>query len=471
MFGKRLGAGFGVFTLVASVLILLNRREKGGEHRMWLIFALLLGAAVQSMIDVCLTNVVVSIVLLFVLSGDSWFKRLMPQWGRWMEALCSMFRPWLRISVLARELKGEEERQGCRVFARSWFILKVIAPGMFLALLFVILLGQGNQVFAHGVTTILLKIGELLRFFETITAGWAFFWVVIFFAGSALLLPFSAGHPEKWAKRLPGFPEPENRLLSVLRSAFVLLILNLIFLWANSIDVLYLWFHTVLPKGVSYSQYVHHGVYSLTATVVVAGLVLSLIFHQASHIAESRWIKGLALFWIVQNLFLVMGVFLRLKMYVDVYWMTPKRAYVGVFLLLVTVGFILLTCRILMRKDLKWLILSNLTAVFVLFYVLQFLDVERWVADYSFRNWLEDPKQDLDEQFFEDVGPSGWPALLGVLKSGRQECMRKTAERLLKDNCDRERCLMKTESWQSFQYRRSVYRAKLFEGEGLYNSP
>ena len=84
-----------------------------------------------------------------------------------------------------------------------------------------------------------------------------------------------------------------------------------------------------------YSEYVHEGVFSLIAAVLLSAVVLSGIFLQDSAVTGRGWLKGLAHLWILQNLVLIAGVFLRLKLYVDAYQFTVLRVYVACFLALV----------------------------------------------------------------------------------------------------------------------------------------
>jgi len=76
---------------------------------------------------------------------------------------------------------------------------------------------------------------------------------------------------------------------------------------------------------------------------------------------------GLALAWIVQNVILVAGVFMRLKLYVDAYLLTQDRVYVAVFLCLVLAGYGFLVLRVLNRIGLLDLFRLNMAAVCVLF--------------------------------------------------------------------------------------------------------
>ena len=131
-------------------------------------------------------------------------------------------------------------------------------------------------------------------------------------------------------------------------------VLNVLFFAANTADVLYLWNGGALPDGVTYSQFVHHGVYGLIAAVVLSAILIVVIFQQVPAIRAAPAVKALSLFWILQNVVLITGVLLRLQRYVDVYDLSELRVYVGCFLLLVTTGFGLLTVHVLKHKG-SWM--------------------------------------------------------------------------------------------------------------------
>ena len=193
----------------------------------------------------------------------------------------------------------------------------------------------------------------------------------------------------------------------------ILFALNALFFAVNTIDVVYLWMHTAVPEGMNGKQFLHEGVNSLITATVLAGIVLSVLFQQSGEVTQSRALKGLAFAWIAQNLVLIAGVYFRLKLYVDTEEMTAKRVYVACFLLLVTLGFIFLCAHVRRGRGASRLIWRNTVATFVLFFVLQFLDVIGWVCRYNVERGPkrgEGPGFNIAYQL--NLGPNAWPVLL-----------------------------------------------------------
>jgi hypothetical protein len=157
---------------------------------------------------------------------------------------------------------------------------------------------------------------------------------------------------------------------------------------------------------------------SLITATVLAGIVLSVLFQQSAEVTQSRALKGLAFAWIAQNLVLIAGVFLRLKIYVDTEEMTAKRVYVASFLLLVTLGFAFLCAHVRRGRTVSRVIWRCAAATFALFFVMQFPDVIGWVCRY---NVERGPKRGEGHGFniaYQlTLGPNAWPVLLEKAES------------------------------------------------------
>ncbi len=101
-----------------------------------------------------------------------------------------------------------------------------------------------------------------------------------------------------------------------------------------------------------------------------------------------------------------------------------------IFLALVLVGFILLTIKIAQDRSISWLIGGCVVAVFVTFYITQFLDLAGWSANYNVAVMEKDPGHIFDSKTMCIWGADVWPAL-------------RRAHELAPNNLDI------TESWQA----------------------
>jgi hypothetical protein len=239
-------------------------------------------------------------------------------------------------------------------------------------------------------------------------------------------------------------------------------LLNALFCCVNTLDVIYLWARQTLPANVSYSAFVHEGTASLIIAVVFSAILLAGMFHQIRSVSSWKPLRLLGMLWIAQNLVLLAGMFLRVKLYVNALDLTVTRVNLTFFLLLVTAGFVLLGIRVWWQRPLGWLLHANMLATFFLFYSVQFLDTERFVAGYNVKLWQGSGQhRTLDLSYLEALGPSAFDAIGEVARTGPNPGDGADARNfLLNARTDAENSLSKT-PWASFQLRARHYQGRL----------
>src|SRR4030095_5668712 len=96
---------------------------------------------VQAAIDLCLTNIVVTVILLGVLMGESSYPSLPAGWARWWEGilawLCAPER-WLWLAGQVAHPARRGARNGAGVRKAAWRLWTIAAPALGLLLLFTI---------------------------------------------------------------------------------------------------------------------------------------------------------------------------------------------------------------------------------------------------------------------------------------------------------------------------------------------
>ena len=406
------GLSLGIFAMLA-VASLVVAHGSGISPRTLTVAALLVPSAIQTGIELSLSNVIVLGAIGTVALGETAFASLHGASSRWAESAWALARPiagwkWMP-SILRRSPLA-----GAQLGRASETIVRVILPTAAVALVFAVLLGAGNAVLGRWIFTAINAVVGWFADPELIFAR-TLLWLALATFALTILRPREI--PERnriWHRPVPDLPQPKNAALALWRSITVLAVLNALFFAANTADALYLWTGGALPEGVTYSEFVHHGVQNLIAAVLLSAVVIVLIFQQVPAIRTAPAVKALSLFWIAQNVVLITGVLLRLQRYVDVYDLSELRVYVGCFLLLVTVGFGLLTVHVIRHKGLGWLLFTNLVATFALFFVLQFLDVAKWVAESNVARWEANRSRTLDVDYLASLGTSAIPSLIRV---------------------------------------------------------
>ena len=404
------GLSVAVFALTLGGIILGNREGASKKRTTRLLVALLAGAAVAAAVETGCTNTIVLLTLIIALAGETFFSDVESPWGRWLSQCGALFFAPGRIFWLGARLMEVAFGGGICGIGRVIGGCLLVIPALVLALIFGSLLASGNAVFGSWTNSFFDWIWkELALYLDPYRIA---FWCLAALLVLPLLRPARVSSWWwNWTENTPRLPEIIPNRAALISSGLVLIVLNLLFLVANVADALFLWSGQALPAGVDYKSYVHEGVNTLIATVILTAIVLTAIFHQSLNVAQRRELKVLAYVWIAQNLFLLLSVALRIKYYIVAYEMTVARLGVIIFLILVATGFVLLTIKIARDKSLSWLIGGCVLAVFATFYITQFLDLAGWSANYNIACWEKDRTKQLDFWHLYQCGPDAWPAL------------------------------------------------------------
>jgi Domain of unknown function (DUF4153) len=403
------GFSVAVFFLALTGIILGNREERGGKYAA-LMMCLMAGAIFEAAVETCITNTLVLLALTIALAGETYFRRVESFWGRWLSQMVALiFAPgrvfWLSARMMEVAFSGGMGWMGGLI---GGCVLAI--PALVLALIFGSLLATGNAVFGSWFNSF------FDWFWKELASLFDFSRIVFWCFAAFLILPFLRPaniSSELWKSTilLDRLPEIIPTSGAIFSSGLVLVVLNLLFLIANVADALFLWSGQALPPDVSYKSYVHEGVEALIVTVILSAVVLATLFQQSLKVAQRRELKVLAYIWIVQNLFLIVSVTEKLRRYIVTYEMTVARLSTIIFLALVCVGFVSLTIKIIQARSLAWLINGCLFAIFITFYVTQFMDLAGWSANYNVSVMEKNPDHRFDSYTMCKWGPDVWPAL------------------------------------------------------------
>jgi hypothetical protein len=446
------GVSLGIYSIILLICIVVLHRPKWTPASTCFTF-LFLGSIVQSFIETSFSNSLTLIALLIIAASDSFLKVIQPRWARWIEGAFTLIKlpgRWFALLHLLQANAKSQAGNWSTKRARLQFGLQIVIPTILILIPFSLLLSDGNAILGqqirHFTDNIVIRFQDLA--FPTL-GRWVF-WIAFMSLSLGILMPSMPSKARRyWTEEPPSPSAMENNPLALWKAISILSATNLLFLTANGIDALYLWVCAELPQGTNYSEYVHQGVYNLILTVILSALTIIYLFQRSHWVASSRAVRVLAILWIAQDLFLISSIFLRLKLYIDVYHLSLLRVYVGCFLLLVITGFGLLTFYIVKRKSLRWLFVSNAFATFTLFFSLQFLNVNSWVADYNVDRWDENRFINLDISYLDALGSSAWPSLIRVAKTNESG----TAKQVLYQAYQETRQRQQHSGWKAWQWR------------------
>jgi len=412
----RPGLSLAVFVFAVAAVMVARNWTEARTSRVAIAFSLLVVSAWQTAVEISFTNLVVEAALLAVLMAELRFRELPAGWGRWSESLIAWICALGRWSWLVRAIN---ERPRTKVGGRSvgetiGRVLAMTLPAIILLFVFISLFASGNSIFHQFFNHSINHFYDWCAGID-LDFGRTVFWFCLATLGLAFLRPREgAKTPRAWARPLAGWQRADSSM-AYWQSALILIALNVLFFAINTIDVVYLWQRAAPPVGVLARDYLYSGVYSLIAATALAGIVLTFLFQQPAQVISRRGLQGFAFAWILQNFVLIAGVFLRLKMFVDLSDVTEKRVYVACFLLLVAVGFALLCAHVLHGRMAGRLIWRNVVTTFVLFFVLQFLNVSGWVVRQNFsRRDRGSQGLAVNVPYNMSLGADSWPSLIEI---------------------------------------------------------
>jgi hypothetical protein len=459
----RPGLSLAIFAVAMAALLVVQNWRVARGPRVCIALLLLVVSAGQTAVEISFTNVVVVAALFAVLLAELRYLQLPSGWARWSESLVAWGSAlgrwaWLVQALNEQPLAGA---RGLRLGERVLRLLRIGLPAVALLIVFIIVFSAGNRIFHQFFNRTVNHFYAWIGDFDFQPAR-ILFWFCLATVGLAFVRPREgAKTPRSWAQPLAEWTRDDGGV-AFWQSALILAALNALFFAVNTIDVIYLWQRAAPPEGVLARDYLYQGVYSLITATVLAGVVLTFLFQQSANVTAARALRVLAYAWIAQNFVLIAGVFLRLKLFLDLSDVTEKRVYVACFLLLVVIGFGLLCAHVARGRLAGPLIWRNTVATFALFFVLQFLNVAAWVARENFARLVRSPQNfGINVPYNMNLGPGSWAALIEI--AGRLPAGEVRDELILdlRERARLERSRLAALDWRERQFRHDRNAASL----------
>jgi hypothetical protein len=145
--------------------------------------------------------------------------------------------------------------------------------------------------------------------------------------------------------------------------------LNILLFIVNVLDMQFLFINRALPIGVGHSEFVHQGVNTLIASIIIA-IIISLYYFRGSlnFLEKNTALKWLAYLWLLQNMVLVITSGNKNHFYVEDYGLTYKRIGVYIYLLLTLLGLVTTMIKITYTKS-NWFLLRKNTWLFYFVFI------------------------------------------------------------------------------------------------------
>ncbi len=192
-------------------------------------------------------------------------------------------------------------------------------------------------------------------------------------------MKLSPGRKETWMDKLMSMDSEQF-------SGVVLFsLLNILLLVVNGLDAAFIFGGSgKLPDGITYTQYVHQGVGMLITSIVVAILIILFYFRgRMNFSANGKWLRNLAVLWIVQNAFMLLSTFYRNDLYCMLFGLTYKRIGVFVYLLLTLIGLIVTAGKVYGKRTNAFLIRANSWLFCGVWIIACFVNWDKMIFDYN----------------------------------------------------------------------------------------
>lgn len=395
---------FDVF-IISSVFYLYPVAFKQSVIK-WLLSAHIITAAAVVLHNTILSKVAFSATLLLVVVFIQYLHRSV-----WYAAGSAVLNYVLMIPSFFNNLQQLRPAK-FNFFSAKKVIRFLIIPILFL-LLFFGLYNFANSIFNTIITDIAAAVQQFFaRFFDWFS--WQRYWFLLlglFITGGLLLKSKVLYFVKADSSKSTSLARKKNnlnkwrqtswfQLLSLLMGRFAsgsmalrnenttgiisLVLLNILLLFINCIDVVYVWFGFKYNNDLNLSQYVHEGTGMLIFSIILA-MVLVLFFFRGNlnFYKKNKWLRLGAYAWLVQNMVLVVSVFFRDYYYIVNKGLAYKRIGVLVFLLLVLIGLVTVFIKIQQVKTAYYLLRINAFFAMAILVICACVHWDEMIAEYN----------------------------------------------------------------------------------------
>ncbi len=245
-------------------------------------------------------------------------------------------------------------------------------------------------------------------------------------------------------------------------------LLNLMLVFVNSLDLINLFGSQELPKGIYLSDFVHNAVWSLIFSIVIAvGLIMWFFKGDLNFNKQSKTLKLLVYFWILQSAVMVVSAMVRNGMYVAEYQLTYLRIGVYVFLSLSLVGLFFTGLKIAKTKSAWYLVRQNFEAWFLLLSLCSFVNWDKIISDYNIAH--AKTFKALDKSYLVGLSNANLPELTTVFLGDKKDSLFNETEKFQRNYIFKQYSWRlyqfmvetKKETWQSFNLRDKAIAEKM----------
>lgn len=408
-YNQNAGINFLIFNLLL-IYILIYRNKTLIKNKKWIATSVLcLISSVGIFLNSSSLAIIANIFSLLILSAIS-FNPVTSTLFSFLFGIYSVASSivFTIIDAISRNQKSNEVAQ--QDSQKSFKLLATVIV-LILAVIFFFLYQTSNPLFAENTKWINL---------DFISFSWLIFTIGGFYLVYGLFYHKTIPVIEKWENGLSlqnVLISDNNNKLEAERFAGVLLfvLLNLMLLVLNIGDVRTLYFKGGLPKGISHSDFVHHGVGMIIFSIILATSLIMFLFRKNFEaVKNSNLLKSLIYIWIFQNLMMLSSTAFRNQIYIHEFNLTYKRVGVYAWLMLAAVGLIIAANKIRKEKSNWYLIRSNFSVWIITLVSGSLINWDVCITQYNISN---KPLKEVDFYYLFSLSDGNLPELIEITKS------------------------------------------------------
>lgn len=298
---------------------------------------------------------------------------------------------------------------------RNRKIFRFLVIPVLLLVIFLMIYSSGNSIFSSYLSKISDTISNWFEnFFEVFSLQRIFFLLFGLYITGWIILKSKSNYFERKEKqqkdelireRVPVAKKKEDvwnamfiEMLGKLANGMMalknmntvglisLVLLNILLLIINTIDIVYIWFGFKYGANVDLYAIIHQGTDMLIISILLAMVVLIIFFKgNLNFYRANKWLKYAAYIWLIQNLVLVVSVFLRDYHYININGLAYKRIGVLFYLALVLVGLASVFWKIYAKKTNYFLFRVNAWALIILLIGSATVNWDYLIASYNIK--------------------------------------------------------------------------------------
>ncbi|MEJ5266422.1 MAG: DUF4173 domain-containing protein [Bacteroidales bacterium] len=420
-FKNYLGLNVLLFTLMAvAIMIYLNRPLRRTLLTNFLLLATII-SSIMFVIHNSSWNLFLNILFLISLSTElfyggfkSYAHNFAESFFRIFSSQISIFLPWFPQyeMQLNQKISNTETKSHYHFDIRKMFFVIFIPAVIFI--LFFIIYAKASSIFYNKLQGIINFVVDFISSINIVFVLLIFLGLIV---GNVLYMKtvpvgikkrdsLSGDFLTRVRKR--HYQRFRNTVLKTFYQTGVVLmiLLNILIFYFNILDVVYLWFGFKWD-GSFLKEFVHEGTWLLVFSVILsAAIALNLFKDNINFYSKNKLLKILTLIWIIQNMVMVISVFIRNYWYIHYFNLAYKRIAVIFFLVLVFFGLITVIIKILKLKSSYFLWRMNSLALIIVLFISGLFNWDIIIAKYNFNHA---DRAFLDLKFYTKMGYSALP--------------------------------------------------------------